>query len=143
MKTPHPDTQPEFFDGILPKRFAAWVFDMLFVVLLCLVALPFTLFTGVFYFPVMMLVIGFLYRAATLANGSATWGMRLMAMELRDAEDRKLNGSMAILHTLGYSVSMAMFPLQLLSILLMLTNSTRQGLTDFVLGTVPLNRRKE
>jgi len=44
-------------------------------------------------------------------------------------------------HTLGYSLSIAAFPVQAVSILLMLTTARGQGLTDHVLGTVALNRR--
>jgi RDD family. len=87
-------------------------------------------------------VIGFLYRLATLAGGSATWGMRLVGMELRDGRDLPFDGGIAFMHTLGYSVSVAMAPLQLISVVLMITSARRQGLTDMLLGTVPLNRRK-
>ncbi|MGJ8558402.1 MAG: RDD family protein, partial [Sulfitobacter geojensis] len=43
---------------------------------------------------------------------------------------------------LGYSVSFAIPVLQLISIVLMLTSARRQGLTDMVLGTVALNKRR-
>lgn len=140
--TPDPLDQPEFYEGILAKRFFAWVVDSILIIVLCLLVLPFTAFTGVFFFPVLMLVIGFLYRLATLAGGSATWGMRLVGMELRDSQDRAFDGGTAFMHTLGYTVSVAMAPLQLISIVLMITSVRCQGLTDMVLGTVPLNRRK-
>ncbi len=140
--TPDPHTQPEFYQGIPTKRLLAWGVDMIIIVGLCLVILPFTVFTGIFFFPLMMLVVGFIYRVATLANGSGTWGMRLLSMELRQANDRPLDAGTAFMHTLGYSVSIAMAPLQLISVILMLTSERRQGLTDMVLGTVALNRRR-
>ncbi|APE43667.1 hypothetical protein BOO69_09750 [Sulfitobacter alexandrii] len=140
--TPDPTTQPEFYEGILAKRFFAWAVDGLLIVAMCLLILPFTAFTGVFFFPALILVIGFLYRLATLASGSATWGMRLVGMELRDSRDRALDGGMAFLHTLGYSVSVTVAPLQLVSVVFMILSPRRQGLTDMLLGTVPLNRRK-
>lgn len=139
--TPDPEMQPEFYDGILMKRLLAWVIDTVLIVVLCVLVLPFTAFTGLFFFPFLLLVTGFVYRVATLASGSATWGMRLMAMELRDRHDRPLDGGTAFLHTLGYSVSLGMAPLQLISVVLMLTSARRQGLTDMVLGTTALNRR--
>jgi uncharacterized RDD family membrane protein YckC len=139
--TPDPIDQPQFYDGIPAKRLMAWVADMIVIILICLVILPFTAFTGLFFFPVLMLCVGFVYRVITLANGSATWGMRLMAMELRDHRDRPLDLGMALLHTGGYAACVTFFPAQLVSIVLMCTTERRQGLTDMILGTVPLNRR--
>ena len=140
--TPDPYTQPQFYDGIPLKRLLAWVVDMILTTLLCVLIVPFTAFTGLFFFPFLLLIVGFVYRWATLASGSATWGMRLMAMELRQADDRPLNSATAFVHTLGYSMSMAIPVFQLISIILMVTSERRQGLTDMVIGTVALNRRR-
>ena len=140
--TPDPHTQPQFYDGIPLKRLMAWVVDVLLIAVLCIVILPFTAFTGIFFFGFLFMVVGFVYRWATLAGGSATWGMRLMAMELRQGDDRPLSGAAAFLHTMGYSISLAFPLLQVISIVLMVTSERRQGLTDMVLGTVPLNRRR-
>lgn len=140
---PDPDTQPEFYSGVATKRLFAWVVDAIIILIACLVVLPFTAFTGLFFFPLMMLVIGFFYRVATLSSGSSTWGMRLMGMELRTQDDERLDTSTAFLHTLGYTVSISVMPLQLISIVLMGTTARCQGLSDMVLGTVALNRRKE
>ncbi|NOR31781.1 MAG: RDD family protein, partial [Sulfitobacter sp.] len=117
--------------------------DAIIILLACLVVLPFTAFTGLFFFPLMILVIGFFYRVATLSSGSSTWGMRLMGMELRTQNDERLDTGTALLHTLGYTVSISVMPLQLISIVLMGTTARCQGLSDMVLGTVALNRRKE
>ncbi|MEW9918673.1 RDD family protein [Marimonas sp. MJW-29] len=140
--TPDPHTQPQFYEGIALKRLLAWVVDSVLIALICLLIVPFTAFTGIFFFPLLMLVVGFVYRWATLAGGSATWGMRLMAMELRRSDDRLFDGGTALVHTLGYSVSVAFPILQVISIVLMLTSEKRQGLTDMILGTVPMNRRR-
>lgn len=142
MMTPDPDTQPQFYTGVPTKRLVAWILDMVLIVLICLAILPFTAFTGIFFFPFLMLIVGFLYRVATLTGGSATWGMRLLSLEIRQGDDRPLDGATAFLHTLGYSVSLALPVLQLISIVLMLTSARRQGLTDMVLGTVALNKRQ-
>ena len=139
--TPDPDTQPQFYDGILMKRFFAWVLDALLILVVCIVIVPLTAFTGLFFFPALMLVVGFVYRFITLTNGSATWGMKLLGMELRTRQDAPLDAGTAFAHTLGYTFSVTMAPLQLISVVLMCLTSRRQGLTDMVLGTVPLNRR--
>lgn len=140
--TPDPESYPQFYESIPTKRLLAWCIDMVLIVLICLLILPFTAFVGVFFFPFLVLVIGFIYRCGTLASSGATWGMRIMSMEIRDHEDRPLSGSTAILHTLGYSISIGMPLLQIVSLVLMLTSERRQGLTDHLLGTVALNRRR-
>ena len=47
----------------------------------------------------------------------------------------------AFLHTTGFTLSCGMAPVQILSVILMLTTQRAQGLTDHVMGTVALNRR--
>lgn len=138
---PDPDTQPQFYDGVAIKRLLAWVVDTILIVLVAIAILPFTAFTGVFFFPFLMLVVGFMYRTITLAGGSATWGMRLFSIEFRTMHGERFDLGAAFAHTLGYSISIAMFPAQAVSIILMLTTARGQGLTDHVLGTVAMNRR--
>jgi uncharacterized RDD family membrane protein YckC len=66
--------------------------------------------------------------------------MRLMAVTLRDRDGGRLDAATAFAHVLGYTVSMALFPLQLVSIALMIALGRGQGLTDLVLGTAVINR---
>ena len=138
---PDPHLQPEFYADVPTKRLLAIVVDTLVIVAMCLLVLPFTAFTGVFFFPFLMLVVGFAYRVATIANGSATWGMRLMAIEFRTHDGHTFDLGTAFLHTLGFTVSMGVFVAQAISIVLMLTSERGQGLTDMVLGSVALNRQ--
>ena len=137
---PDPDTAPAFYRGVAVKRALAWVIDVTLVALLCVLVLPFTAFTGLFFFPLLMLVVGFFYRWATLAGGSATWGMRLMSIEIRDLHGARLTGGTALLHTAGYTVSVVTAPLQLVSMIAMLLTPRGQGLTDMVLGTTAINK---
>ena len=137
---PDPESQPEFYRGVAVKRGIAWLIDISIITLLALLALPFTLFSGVFFFPLLMLLIGFFYRWLTIAGGSATFGMRLMAIELRGADGERLGSGQAFLHTAGYLFSVVTAPLQLVSALLMLATPRAQGLTDHVMGTTALNR---
>lgn len=141
-QTPDPDLHRDLYDGVPTKRLIAWVLDMIVIIGMCLVILPFTAFTGVFFFPFLMLVVGFIYRVMTLSSGSSTWGMRLMAMELRDVRDRPFDFGTALFHTLGYSISWAMAPLQLISMIMMCVTERKQGLSDIVLGSVAVNKRK-
>jgi len=87
-----------------------------------------------------MMVTGFLYRWATLSGGSATWGMRLLSIEIRRADGDRLDGGTAFLHTMGYTISIAFFVVQLVSMVLMATTYRGQGVSDYLLGTVALNR---
>ncbi|AUQ70809.1 RDD family protein [Phaeobacter inhibens] len=139
---PDPDYQADFYQFVASKRLFAWLMDSVLITLLASVAVVFTAFTGLFIWPLLYLVIGFIYRAVTIAAGSATWGMVIAGIELRDLSGRKLDGQGALLHTAGYSISMAFPVLQIISILMMLMSARGQGLTDAVLGTVMLNRRR-
>ena len=138
---PDPDTQPQFYDGVAIKRLLAWVVDTVLIALVAVAILPFTAFTGLFFFPLLILAVGFVYRTLTLAGGSATWGMRLFAIEFRTMHGERFDLGTAFAHTLGYSISLTVFPAQAVSMILMLTTPRGQGLTDHVLGTVAMNRR--
>ncbi|MEQ6247863.1 RDD family protein [Sulfitobacter sp. HNIBRBA3233] len=140
--TPDPEQHPDFYDGVPLKRLLAWVVDVIVTALLTAIAVLLTALTGLFILPVLYLLLGFAYRMVTLARGSATWGMWLMGIELRTHDDRRFDVAHAGLHTLGYSLSVAMPLAQLASIVMMLSTERRQGLTDLVMGTVALNRRR-
>ncbi|WP_092692476.1 RDD family protein [Tranquillimonas rosea] len=137
---PDPDTQADFYADVPTKRFLAWVVDVVLIALISLVLVPFTLFTALFYFPALYLVVGFAYRTLTIARGSATPGMRLTAIELRDRDGKRFDLSTAFFHTAGYTIAMTVFPLQLISMGLMVATPRAQGLVDHVLGTAALNR---
>jgi uncharacterized RDD family membrane protein YckC len=137
---PDPDTDPALYEDVPTKRLFAWVVDVIIIALLTAIVVPFTLFTAFFFLPVLYAVISFLYRWVSLSRSSATPGMRLMAIELRDRMGERLDAGQSLLHTIGYFVSVAVFPLQLVSIALMLISARRQGLTDHVMGTAALNR---
>ncbi len=130
---------PSRYAGVPLKRGIAWVIDVVLIAMLCALILPFTAFTGVFFFPFMMLVVGFIYRWFTLAGGSSTWGMRLMGISFRDVDGAPLSSGLALAHTTGYTVSIAIAPLQLISIVMILITARGQSLTDMVLGTVAIN----
>lgn len=141
MQLADPLTQPQFYRDVAFKRLLAWVIDTIVITLISLLIVPFTAFVALFFILGLMALVGFAYRVITLTTGSATWGMRVMAIELRDATGARLNLGQAVLHTAGYTVSWAVAPLQLISIVLMATSNRGQGLTDHVMGTAALNRR--
>jgi uncharacterized RDD family membrane protein YckC len=138
---PDPIEQPGFYADVPGKRLLAWVFDAVFILVLCLLISPFTGFLALFIWPLWWLIIGFAYRTITIATGSATWGMRIMAIELRNSEGQRLNLPEAALHTLGYTICIGSLIIQAVSIVLMTASFRGQSLPDHVLGTVMLNRR--
>jgi uncharacterized RDD family membrane protein YckC len=132
---------PRQFAGVPFKRGLAWVFDIVFIALICMLVLAFTAFIGIFFYPFLMLVVGFVYRWFTIAGGSATWGMRMNGIVLCDVGGAPLSSGLALAHTFGYSLSVAIPPLQVISVVLILVSARGQGLTDLVLGTTAINLR--
>jgi len=138
---PDPDRQPEFYQSVAIKRFIAWLFDIAFISLLCTVAIVLTFWLGFFILALIYMVVSFVYRVVTIANGSATVRMRFMGIELRDAFGARMDTGKAVAHTAGYFVSMAFPVIQIISVIMMLTSARCQGLTDAFLGTVMINQR--
>lgn len=138
---PDPVTQPGFYADTPIKRGIAWFIDAALILALVVPAVVMTAFVGLFFLPVVFFLVGFVYRVATITGGSATWGMRLMAIEFRDSRGERLDFGQALMHTLGYTFSMSVPVIQIVSIVLMFVTERRQGLTDLALGTVVLNRR--
>ena len=137
---PDPYHQPEFYDGVVIKRGAAWVADILLVTLATFLLGIVTLSVAWFLWPFAFLAVGAIYRVTTLARGSATWGMRLMGIELRDHHGRRFDGPTALLHVFGYYASISFVLPALGSIVAMLVTDRRQTLTDLVMGTAAINR---
>ena len=137
---PDIETETEFYEGVPAKRLFAWAVDVVLIAILSVLSLPLTAFAGLFFFPLLYFLVGFLYRWVALSRSSATPGMRFAAIEVRDASGGRLDTGTALLHTAGYTASVAMFPAQLVSIALMLVTPRRQGLTDLILGTAAIRR---
>ena len=137
---PDPETHPEHYDGVALKRGLAWLVDFVVIVGLTAIVVVFTALTGLLILPFLFFLVGFLYRWVMLANGSATLGMRLFSISFQTRFGDNFDSGTAFLHTAGYTASVAIFPLQLISIALMLISQRGQGLSDHVLGTVAINR---
>lgn len=136
---PSPQMRPEFYAGVPLKRGFAWVIDIILIGLVTALVATVTII-GWFFVAFLFLVVGFAYRWITIANGSATLGMRMAAIELRTGYGEPFDASTAFMHTAGYTLSMMFFPLQFISVVLMLVSERGQGLSDHVLGTTAVNR---
>ncbi|MGL4309163.1 MAG: RDD family protein [Paracoccaceae bacterium] len=137
---PDPAQQPDFYENVPLKRLFAWLVDAILVFAICVVLLPFTGFTGLFFWPFYFLTVDFFYRLATVIAFSATPGMALLAVRLYGHDGDRLDRMTAFLHVAGYSVSTGAVLPMLVSATLMLVSPRRQGLTDMILGTAALNR---
>ncbi len=140
---PDPDTHGGFYSGTSSKRLVAWIVDTILIVMISLVAIPLTAFVGLFFFALLFLGASFIYRTASIAAWSATPGMILMGIELRNARGERFDAGTAAAHTMLYLVMMSFFVLQAVSILLMLLNARGQGLHDMLLGTAAINRASQ
>lgn len=138
---PDSDRQPEFYADVLPKRFFAWVIDSCAILVLSVLGVIFTGFLGLFVWPLLYLALGFVYRWFTLASWSATPGMVFAGIELRASHGRRFDSPQAFWHTLGYTISIAIPILQVVSVILMVTSRHNQGLSDHLLSSVAINRR--
>ena len=141
LPDPHDDVEGEFYKGVNSKRLVAWIFDVIFICFLGIILIPFTAFTAMFILPFFFLVVGFVYRVFTLTGNSATWGMRLTGMEIRQADGNRLDFKAALMHTFLYSVAVAISPLQMISVIMMLVTDQKQGLGDMIMGTAPLRTK--
>ena len=137
---PDPTLEADLYQDVPTKRLFAWMIDVVIIGMMVFVLTLFSFFTALFFLPILWTIVSFLYRWSTLAGGSATLGMRFMAIEIRQSDGSPLDAQSALLHTAGYFVSVVTFPLQLISIAMMLGTARKQGLTDAVLGTAAINR---
>ncbi len=141
---PDPAREPQFYEGVAMRRFFAWIVDLVLILAIGVpLALAFGLATlglGFALFPIIVAGFGFFYRVATIAQGSATWGMRFAGLELRRGDGSRFDLMTAILHTAIYTVAFTSVVLQILSCLTIMFSRYRQGLNDLVLGTTAINR---
>lgn len=139
---PDPDTQGDFYASVPVKRFFAWIVDSILILAISLIAVPFTAFTAIFFFAFLVLAVSFVYRFLTLSQGSATLGMRLMAIEFRNRYGERLDSSTAFWHTAMYIGMTAVFIVKIISVVCILVTPRAQGLHDMVLGTAAINRSR-
>ncbi|MCR8723791.1 RDD family protein [Frigidibacter sp. ROC022] len=137
---PDPEASPAFYADIPGKRLVAFLADSVIIGIMTVILIPFTAFTALFYLPFLAMLVSFVYRTLTLASGSATWGMRMVAIEMRNHRGERFDLPTAAGHTLLFTLFLGMVVPLLISVGLMLITPRRQGLHDMILGTAALNR---
>jgi uncharacterized RDD family membrane protein YckC len=137
---PDPQLRPAYYDNVPSKRLFAWLIDSVLILILTIVAVPFTFFSALFFFPILWVIIGFVYRVLLISGGSATLGMRIVAIEFRNHSGQRFSIGEAFMHTLIFSVTFSMVIPHLISVFLMLFSSRGQSLSDLILGSTAINR---
>lgn len=144
---PDPELDRQFYAGVPTRRLIAWFIDLAVALFFGLpIALFFGLATlgfGFALFPFLLASVSFVYRVLTISGGSATWGMRVMGIELRRADGARFDFGTALMHTALYTLSIAFVVAQLISCLAMVGTRYGQGLPDLVLRTTAINRPED
>jgi uncharacterized RDD family membrane protein YckC len=147
MGVPDPVHDSQFYDGVPTRRLVAFCIDLVVILgLWCVVLVVgllvsiLTLGLGTPLAAAVFAATGFLYRWVMLAERSATIGMLMTGIEVRDAGGRRLNPVVAFLHVAGFYVSVFITPLIVIGWFLMASSPYRRLLHDLVLGTVVINR---
>jgi uncharacterized RDD family membrane protein YckC len=144
---PDPEIDRQFYDGVPARRLAAWCVDFVIVVALSIVLVPvfgiLTLGLGFVMAPLVFMAISFVYRVATISARSATWGMRLMGIELRRGDGHRLDPLFAVLHVGLYTACVALPLLALVSMVAVLVTRYQQTLPDILLRTTAINRPED
>ena len=140
MTLPDPELQPEFYRDVPVKRALAWGIDVAVTLALTLIGLVLTLFVSVFFLPVLFAAISIGYRTVMLARYGATLGMMLTALKWRGLDGREPDPMTAFIYSAMHAGLWTVFPLQVVSVVLILLSPHRQGLHDMVLGTTMLHR---
>jgi len=144
----NPDKNPEFFEGVLPRRIVAFLIDAVLIVgpiiLLSLFIFIFGLITfGLGWLLFWMLsplfvVWAVIYVGVTLGSPhSATIGMRMLDLELRTWYGGKMYFLLGAVHAIFFWISVSF--LTPLILVIALVNPQHKLLHDFLTGTVMVN----
>jgi uncharacterized RDD family membrane protein YckC len=146
-----PARSPEYFNGVLTRRFFAFLIDATIVIGPIILLSIFIFVLGIvtlglgwllFWLLTPLFVIwALVYTGSTLGSpASATLGMRAMDLELRLWNGGRLNFLLGAVHAVFFWVITA--TLTPLIHLLALFNARRRLLQDFLTGTVLVNNER-
>jgi uncharacterized RDD family membrane protein YckC len=140
-----PVAQRQLFDGVLGKRFIAFLIDAVIIFLLWVVAGLAVFVLGVLtlglawlLFGAIFAIVGLGYNAVTIGGpNSATIGQRLMGLEVRMWFGGRVAPIVAAFHALLFWLSLTIFfPI----LLWPLFDSRKRFLHDILAGVVVVNR---
>jgi uncharacterized RDD family membrane protein YckC len=144
-----PAVHPELFEGVLARRFIAFLIDLVILCIPVLLASLFILLFGIVTFGLGWVLFWLLWPATVVwallyygltfgSPASATIGMRMMDIELRTWYGAPAYFLLGAVHAIGYWVSVSV--LTPLILLVGLFNKRRRLLHDFLVGTVVINK---
>ncbi|MDB9857215.1 RDD family protein [Amylibacter sp.] len=137
---PDPKLDSQFYDGVPFKRLFAWVIDATLIFAICIGLVVITVGFGAFIFPLLAFVANIIYRIYCLTKWSATLGMRVLGIEIRNMQGDRIDQREASFHT-GLYIFLTLTGLGIpASALAMLVTERGQGLHDLILGTTAINR---
>lgn len=146
-----PATQPELFDGVLPRRVLGFVIDFMVIAAPVVLAAMFIFAFGVvtlglgwalyWLLPPASVLWAIAYFGLTISGpASATIGMRVMDLELRTWYGGKGYFVLGAVHAIAFWFSVsALTPFILL---VCFFNERRRLLHDIVLGTIVINNER-
>lgn len=147
MSIPDPLTDPQFYDGVPMRRLFAFVIDSVIITgiwfLVIFLGFLFAFMTAGLGAPLAMLLFslsGFVYRWLLVAQRSATLGMMVTGIEIRDVFGRRLTHGTGFFHTFAYYVTTLFLPLAIIGWILMASSPHRRTLHDTITGSVVINR---
>ena len=144
---PDPARDAQFYDGVPVRRLVAFLIDLAVILAIDVAAIAVLWILGIVTFGLTWLLIGvawfglgFFYRVWALGSGrSATPGMRLTGIEIRNAKGRRLTMSEALIHTGALYVVFFFAPLVVVSVAMMALGARGRGLHDLPLGSTAIN----
>jgi uncharacterized RDD family membrane protein YckC len=137
---PDPVLDRQFYAGVIFKRLLAWIIDFIIIMLLTMGLVVASLGTVAVIFPLALLTVNLGYRILTLSRYSATLGMIITGIEIRNSRGDKLNTIEAVWHTGLFTIIFISFFALFFSIVMMLVTPRGQGLHDYFLGMTAINR---
>lgn len=142
-----PALEPDLFQDVLGRRAIAFLFDVLGVSLLWVLAAVVVFFVGIATFglgwliyPVLWPILGLLYTVSSLGGPtSATPGMRAMGLSMRTVTGGRPDVLFALMHVvLFYGLSVALTPaIHLVGLFL----PRRQLAHDWIVGVLVMDAR--
>jgi uncharacterized RDD family membrane protein YckC len=143
-----PAANPEVFQGVLARRFVAFVIDIVIIMLPVVFAAVFIFFLGLVTFLLGWALFWLLYPAtvvwalvycgSTLGSpASATIGMRIMDLEMRTWYGAPAYFVLGAVHTIVFWITISV--LTPLVLVIGLLNGRQRLLHDILIGTVVIN----
>lgn len=141
----NPVTEPRLFQGVIGKRFVAFIIDAIIIVLLTVLAYAAVAVLGVvtlglawLMFGLVFPAVGLGYNALTIGGpNSATVGQRLMGLEVWMWYGGKVSPLIAAFHALLFWFSLVVFfPILLWAFF----DQRKRCLHDILAGVVVINR---